>query len=477
MVFVKLLLTVIITSIVYAFLPNIYVLTLGITFFVGYLLEIVVENIEDNYYLVGAYLVIVSILLTIVCMLIPDSACRMIVWIVTSIGLLSTSALLIRTFADHVYQLELEPYDHEANYENGSYYRHKQNVLSWYNLKWFIFASPILFISLIICVLVKDAPAFGFLFTAVFIIMEAVLLLVMKIKGISPDTRGSKIHSFRDIFIHLGAYFKRKGMQFVNFFKAIGRFFKRLFTGELFKRKPRVKKYKKKKYRHSVYKTSIFSKIGEFFAMIGRGIASFFKAIGRFFKRIFTRRRSYDSYSSRSYRKSYYSSSSLGEYTGMLIIMCASIVLGLLNGFDLITKLANWLPNQLNYINWFYFTVTVFTGGMGVVESILGAVGLLSIILAIPLFLVYLAICLVVGVLELALIIIGTLLAIALTIILAILAFCSIIIVAPGLVILQIIFAVKKSREGASVAGCIWITLVTVAAAAFGIIYNFISNS
>ena len=248
MAFVKILFTLVLTLGIHVYYPYPLILAIGLSLSVGYFLELIIQKIDDNFYIMCAYLLIVSSILTLVCMAIDHIPSRIAVWCISSFGLLGAGATLLMGFAYRVYDEKIGgPWKNEKLID---YVDRKYAVVNWHLIKWCILASPIFIIQILLIFLIKENPTYGFINIGVYLVVEIVLFIMMKIKHIEPETGISDIKSFKDLFAAIGNFFVTPAKEFVAFFVDVGVFFKKLFTGELFKRKPkRVKITKEKTYK------------------------------------------------------------------------------------------------------------------------------------------------------------------------------------------------------------------------------------
>jgi len=251
--FVRALFTLLITAIVYACLPYPVVIAVGLTLAVTHILTVFIGRLAGNFFVACGYLMITSAILTLICMGVDDVSSRVGIWVVANLHLLGVVASFLIVFAEDIYYKNVESYSGTYGYAER-YARHKILAKRKYTIKWLILFSPLIIVEIMLAFFIKDNAIYGFINSGVYLLVGILFYLAMKIKHIQPELGSSKIESFSDLLKATGNLFVKPGKEFVAFFVKLGRFFKNLFTGKLFKRKPKVKRKKYEK-KGNTYKT------------------------------------------------------------------------------------------------------------------------------------------------------------------------------------------------------------------------------
>ena len=244
--FVRALFTLIIMAIVYSFFTYPIVIAIGLTLAICNLLTIFTNKLAENFYVASAYLVIASAILTLICMGVDTASIRVAIWVVANIHLISVASSFLIVFAEDIYDKKVERYSGTDDYARR-YAIHMLTAPRKYAIKWLILAAPFLIVEIMLAINVKNNAVYGFINSGVYLLVSVLFYLAMRMRNIRPDVSSFEVESFSDLMKAIGNFFVKPGKEFVAFFVRLGRFFKRLFTGELFKRKPKKVKVKKEK--------------------------------------------------------------------------------------------------------------------------------------------------------------------------------------------------------------------------------------
>lgn len=252
MIFLKLLLTIIITGIGFSVIPSPYVLGIGIIYFIFFILDEVGKNVEFNFFLLSIFTFFVALLWALLYLLFPQDGT---VWPVVLYSFANVSTVL--------YMSKLICYNWDRSSwgtKQPRYFASARDLVRTvvYEYREKQLAAKIFFVVYILLVLffaylVSLSPYFAFLSPGFVFLYCAVVYILLLIQGTNFYDKHSKYNSFKDVFCAVGNYFLRKGKEFINIFVSIFNFFKKLFTGELFKRKTRLPSKRKVARQNKAY--------------------------------------------------------------------------------------------------------------------------------------------------------------------------------------------------------------------------------
>lgn len=252
MIFFKLLITLIVTVIGFSVIPSPYVLGIGIIYFIFFILDEVGGNVEFNFFLLSIFTFFVALLWALLYLLFPQDGT---VWPVVLYSFANLSTVL--------YMSKLICYNWDRSSwgtKQPRYFASARDLVRTvvYEYRETQLAAKIFFVvyillALFFAYLVSLSPYYAFLAPGSVFLYCAVVYLILRLQGTNFYDSHSKYNSFSDVFRAVGEYFVRKGKEFINIFVSIFNFFKRLFTGELFKRKTKLPSKRKVARQNKAY--------------------------------------------------------------------------------------------------------------------------------------------------------------------------------------------------------------------------------
>jgi len=251
-------LTLIATFAVYAFIQLSFVLYIGLTLAGGLVLISIWEETSVNFYVQSVFLLLFSVGQVIGFYLIPDKVNAGIFWILFTVFLFTMMKDWIIHFASYSDKKYVKPYVRSQTRRYGGvdeyeYKKYLEGVDALEHLKFYSIAVPYAIFNVIILWVYYVDGGFWFLpiLSPLAILLCIVAFLIsFKVRDIDPIGYHDNIRSFGDVFVAIGRYFKRLGTGFVDFITGIGSFF-----GSIFHRRPSYKKSYGSSRSYSSYST------------------------------------------------------------------------------------------------------------------------------------------------------------------------------------------------------------------------------
>ena len=225
MIFLKLLLTIIITGIGFSVIPSPYVLGIGIIYFIFFILDEIGQNVEFNFFLLSIFTFFVALLWALLYLLFPQDGTLwpVVLYIFANLSTVLYMAKLICYNWDRSSWGTKQPryFASARDLVRTVVYEYRETQLAAK-----IFFIIYILISIFFAYLVTLSPYFAFLAPGFVFLYCAVVYILLLIQGTNFYDSHSKYNSFKDVFCAVGNYFLRKGKEFINIFVSIFNFFK-----------------------------------------------------------------------------------------------------------------------------------------------------------------------------------------------------------------------------------------------------------